>query len=377
MAGNPVGEFLTRCLGNAPTLQAKWTQAVKGARTVLPAPGHESKIYSMIGTGLDRRIRMLFKMDPLPTAVPDPPPWHPLHLCGFPNDDHAERHQFTWWDGVVGPIQSCRTPIDPDLLADIDRLTEMAVETLVPPFASLPHDQRHAHVRTTDMVEMGCVAGEYLLAEPDLICGDTLVEIKSFKRPGPVMPIAHQLARLVLQDRYDRYGIRRVAIYMARQGQLVHIPVFDLFVGVRDLDDLVVLRERYRRVRGEEEEYRLYARFSSTVESRDEFAAVVAGLYYHVDRQVRRDLGIDENPCFPANVGYQFIPPGNLKVAKAALRRFTMTDVADAVRGWRVAERYATYSWASSPLTLKQVLTKRRVRALSELVRNGPASMTS
>lgn len=357
---DPVEELLTACLGDAAALRAQWSKALQTAMTVLPAPRHKSWIYSMIGTGFDHRVRMLFKMEALPAAVPEPPPWHPLHLCEFPNNDHAERRQI---------FQSCRTPIEPDLLADIDRLTEMAIETLVPPFASLPLDQRHAAVRTTDMVEMGCVEGQFLLGMPDLICGSTLNEIKAVKNPGNVTPIARQLARLVLQDRYDRYGIRQVAVYLARQGVLVSIPAFDLFAEVHNFDDLVALRERYRIARCAEEELRLFEQISSSVKRRDEFAALVAAFFSSVEGQVRRDLGLE---TLQQRADPDRIRPRDLRTAKAALKGFTMTDVMDALRGWRVAVRYGTYAWASSLLPLEELVTEERMPGLAELARTGP-----
>jgi hypothetical protein len=66
-------------------------------------------------------------------------------------------------------------------------------------------------------------------ADGDLVVGDTLVDIKATVRPLPLdQAWLDQLLGYVLLDRGDWYGIRRVGVYLARQGQLVVWPLDEL-----------------------------------------------------------------------------------------------------------------------------------------------------
>lgn len=192
-----------------------------------------------MGTGFDWRMRALVTMDPLPTKVPDPPPWHPRHLCGMPVDSLS--HQ------LRTPLRSCREPLDPDLLADLDKMTEIAIDRLLGEFRGVPKERRRGDRRVTKtMVGPRWRGRGFGLREPDLIFGETLVELKSSAEP--LDPVEYQLAALVLQDHRDRLGIREVAAYWARYGALVRCSVFELLPAAQDLAGLQRLRRRHRKL---------------------------------------------------------------------------------------------------------------------------------
>jgi hypothetical protein len=68
-------------------------------------------------------------------------------------------------------------------------------------------------------------------ADGDLVVGDTLVDVKATVRPLPLEQAwLDQLLGYVLLDRGDWYGIRRVGVYLARQGRLVVWPLEELLV---------------------------------------------------------------------------------------------------------------------------------------------------
>ena len=145
----------------------------------------------------------------------------------------------------TNPLRSCREPLDPDLLADLDRMTEIAIHRLLGEFRDVPKERRRGDRRViTTMIGPRWRGRGFGLREPDLIFGETLVELKTSAEP--LDPVEYQLAALVLQDHRDRLGIREVAVYWARYGVLVRCSVFDLLPAAKDLAGLQRLRRRHR-----------------------------------------------------------------------------------------------------------------------------------
>ena len=329
-----------------------WTTKVFAADIVWPgsAPGAEWRRWDgAVGAGLDNRVRSLVAIDPLPRTIPDPPPWHPSHICGLPiGSPHA--------------VFSCSNATDPALLADLDALTTVALDVLLPPFAEVPLEQRHTRVFTGDLVEAGYVTGQFLPHMPDFVLGDTLVEMKMQRKPN-CFEVGRQLAHLVLQDRYDRYGIRKGAVYLARQGVLVELPVLEFFRDTRDFSDLESLRERYRRARGQlEQAWLVDCRRLAPAEAIVEFYSIVSA-------QVDIAGGRGGSPT-TKKAG----APEPVRAARSALERFPLVDVLDAIRGWRVAVIYKMTTWAGPVTELSELLAPKHLIELAQITRSGPTA---
>ncbi len=351
---DPVTTLFEECI-DLSRFREVWTAETHTAETVWPstAPDADWRRWAgAVGAGFDNRLRLLVGIDPLPRSIPEPPPWHRSHICGLPT-------------GGPHGVFSCTGATDPALLADLDKLTELAVDVLLSPFANVPLDRRHARVYTLDVVETGYLTGQFLLHTPDLILGDTVIAMKAQKKPS-CLEVGRQLADLVLQDRYDRYKVANAAAYLARQARLVELPVLELFSDTNSLADLEVLRERYREARGRREQSWLVDRVGlEPAQAVVEFFAVVSG-------QV--DLTIDrEGPPGTRLTGSS----DSVRTARTALKSFPLVDVLDAIRGWRVAAIYKTASWAKSVTGLCDLLEPERVVELSELTRRGPAALAT
>jgi len=252
-----LGDVIERWMPDLVPARARWREALEGAETVAPPASGTPYTTRTTGTGLDRRIRTLFALDPLPTAVPDPPPWHPRNLWGF--NDVMDEEEFTAWRAEAPDRQAtaqaryeralarhagssvtvCRpicasepdspygfTPAGPKLIADLDRMTTMAVAHLLPPFAGVPRARR--------CVDAMKLSGLFLYSPPDLILGPTLVEIKATPKTTLERRWARQLLAQWLWDVDDAFEIREFAIYAARHGRLVRFEVGELFAGGND-----------------------------------------------------------------------------------------------------------------------------------------------
>jgi hypothetical protein len=85
-------------------------------------------------------------------------------------------------------------------------------------------------------------------SDVDLIVDKCLIEIKASIKPEIESPLLWQLAGYLLLDYKDRYKIRSVGIYMARQGKLFQWPIADflcLLTG-NDAVPLAQLRQEFR-----------------------------------------------------------------------------------------------------------------------------------
>ena len=138
-------------------------------------------------------------------------------------------------------------PNPPYLIAHLDALAELAETTLLPAFADIPPSQRYTGL--VELVGTACVRGVFALNYPDAILGDTMLEVKTGVYRSPVRELRRQMALQVLLDLYDRYKVRYIAWYLAKQGALIRAPLAELLIT--DQVPLEELRERYRQARAE------------------------------------------------------------------------------------------------------------------------------
>jgi hypothetical protein len=146
------------------------------------------------------------------------------------------------FDGPRLPI-----PNPPRLLAHLEALVKMAESLLFPSFADIAPELRHTWFPS--LIGTVCVVGAYSLNYPDSILGDTMLEIKTGLYRSPQLGLRRQTALQVLLDLYDRYKVRHVAWYLARQGILVKAPLSELLIVDQVPGGLPALRERCRKAR--------------------------------------------------------------------------------------------------------------------------------
>ena len=81
----------------------------------------------------------------------------------------------------------------------------------------------------------------------DLIVDGCLMEILASVKPEIESPSLWQLAGYLLLDSKDRYKIRSVGIYMARQGKLLQWPIADFLrlLAGNDTVSLAQLRQEF------------------------------------------------------------------------------------------------------------------------------------
>src|SRR5205823_1400347 len=104
----------------------------------------------------------------------------------------------------------------PACIRDLHVLTEASRE----PLAALPREPTFVG---PSFAGSGNVGG----GDGDLIAGSCLVDFKTLKDGRLDKRMMQQLAAYALLDYDDDYGLREVALYLARQGRLLRLPLDD------------------------------------------------------------------------------------------------------------------------------------------------------
>lgn len=92
-------------------------------------------------------------------------------------------------------------------------------------------------------------------ADGDLISGDALIDIKARMKPEVKADDLFQLLGYVLLDYEDMWAIRKVAVYLARQGRYLEWGLDELAGRAHAENDLARLRRSFRRFVGSERTY--------------------------------------------------------------------------------------------------------------------------
>lgn len=259
---------LAELLADPGPLRRRWHDARRRAcdpqvRHPFPA-GLPARIASPIGTGLSRRLELLFALEPRPDEIPDPPPWDPLDLYGFgwkssPHPRVLRGPDVTWQEVAAAELAARGQDGHAELrwalvralssservlaFAHLDELTATAARVLLPALA--------------DRTLVGTRLGTHLSSNgqplapgiPDLAFRGLLVEVKASSRPQLSWEWLEQLATYVLMDLDDEWGIEEAAIYQARWGVLFRFGLGDLIAGAGRPAGLRQARARYRQVR--------------------------------------------------------------------------------------------------------------------------------
>lgn len=260
--------MLSALLADPAPLRRRWHETRRRAcdpqgRHPLP-PGLPVRMASPIGTGLSRRLELLFRLDPRPAGIPDPPPWDTADLYGFPWRAtpflRESRGRDLPWQEVAaaelvaraekGPIElrwalpRSLTPAEQILaFAHLDELTATAAEVLLPALAD------RTLVGTKLGTHLGSRGQRLAPGIPDLAFRGLMVEVKASSRPELPRDWLVQLATYILMDLDDEWGIEEAAIYQARWGLLFRFGLGELIAGAGTSRGLSSARERYRQVR--------------------------------------------------------------------------------------------------------------------------------
>jgi hypothetical protein len=141
---------------------------------------------------------------------------------------------------IPGPEQSVDELLEIPTNAEIDDLCTMSWS-----FYDRYHDRLSLHSVVNPTFKSCGVVSK---SDADLIVDGCLIEIIASIKPGIKSSSLWQLAGYLLFDYYDKYEIRSVGTYMARQGKLLQWPIDDflcLLTG-NDTASLAQLRLEFR-----------------------------------------------------------------------------------------------------------------------------------
>lgn len=113
------------------------------------------------------------------------------------------------------------------------------------------YDSQEGLVRATREVALGPIfkgSRDIGGADADLILDGCLVEVKTTTTPKLRSKWVHQLLGYLLLDYPDEYAIRAVAVYMARQGELIRWELGELLGALGCEDGLQELRRLFSEV---------------------------------------------------------------------------------------------------------------------------------
>jgi len=114
-------------------------------------------------------------------------------------------------------------------VADIVAVNDAAQAPLVSAFDGVGTTNRLFGPTFTGSADVGG-------ADADFLIGDCLIEVKATIRAACEKTWIHQLAGYALLDYEDRYGIREVGFYLARQAVLVRWPLDEFLRRMSPLD---------------------------------------------------------------------------------------------------------------------------------------------
>jgi hypothetical protein len=102
----------------------------------------------------------------------------------------------------------------------------------------------------------------------DLVLGGTLVDVKTYLEPAPsIATFVDQLLAYAMCDVEDRFAIRSIGIYLAWQGELLHLPLdtaLNLASGRTSFDLPAARRAFQQQIAAAVERSRFYKHGSST-----------------------------------------------------------------------------------------------------------------
>jgi len=296
LATSPIGQFMRRVFPYTRTVRGDWRERTANASTIRPAGNPP---WAIIGAAIDYRIRFYFPgMDPRRTvgwsgghSAPDRDTSvqradrsDPVlqHLCRFVDLTQpsgrplgaADEAALNRWcfvlahlDLIVRTGEYSANVIIPDpakwrlgwgrnpepllALADAARIDDLSA-------LSALFFERCSDLLTLPTVLNPTFDGSWHVggADADLIVDGCLIDIKTTTNLKPDNRTFYQLLAYTLLDYSDRYEIRTVGIYLARQGILLKWPLDEFMNSMAggDRPSLPELRAEFRAIVATEED---------------------------------------------------------------------------------------------------------------------------
>jgi hypothetical protein len=286
-SSNPVRQFLKQRFPRTASLTRKANLQLQSEDTI--NPGFEPKIYDLLATAIGYRIRYRFAITPVDELAESVGLWFFSYYWGnYPSPLHSHKPIKDFFYSLdvtvkaIAPVKQCLKDEQEKLLArycyvlalfeqlcrdtdsylyspllmprpkqSVDELlaipTDAEIDDLYA-MSRLFYDRYHNRlslrsVPSPTFEECGVVS------EPgaDLIVGRCLMEIKASIKAKINSHSLWQLAGYLLLDEKDKYKIRSVGIYMARQGKLLQWPIADFLRQLtgNDMVSLAQLRQEF------------------------------------------------------------------------------------------------------------------------------------
>jgi hypothetical protein len=284
-SNSPVTRFLKRRFPRTASLAQTANLQLQSEDTI--DPGFDPKVYDLLGIAINYRIRYSFAITPGDRLAA----WEGALLLslywGGPNRSHSEKVIEDFFDNLdatveaIAPVKQ-RLKDEPEkLLArycyvlalfeqlrsytsyeysplliprpkqSVDELLEIPTDAEIDDLCAMSwlfydryHDRLSLRSRLSPTLKRCGVVSE---SHADLIVDGCLMEIKASIKPEIKPLLLWQLAGYLLLDDNDKYKIRSVGIYMARQGKLLQWPISDflcLLTG-NDTASLAQLRQEF------------------------------------------------------------------------------------------------------------------------------------
>ncbi len=286
-SSNPVRQFLKQRFPRTASLTRKANLQLQSEDTI--NPGFKPKIYDLLATAIGYRIRYSFVITSVDELAESVGAWFFSYYWGdYPSRLHSEKPIKDFFDGLddtleaIAPVKQRLKDEQEKLLArycyvlalfeqlcrdinsylyspllmpwrkqSVDELLGIPTDAEIDDLCAMSwlfYDRYHDRLSLRSVLsptfkECGVVSE----SDADLIVGRCLMEIKASIKPKITSLLLWQLAGYLLLDDKDKYKIRSVGIYMARQGKLLQWPIVDFLRQLtgNDVVSLAQLRQEF------------------------------------------------------------------------------------------------------------------------------------
>jgi hypothetical protein len=292
-SNSPVKQFLKRRFPRTAGLTKKANLQLQSEDTI--NPGFRPERYNLLSTAISYRIRYSFAITPgcqlaawegamsLPFIWDDYPNPQGLHSSGVDEDffdsldvtvkaiapvrqrlnDEQEKllarycYVLALFEQLYRDTASCLySPLlIPGPKQSVDELLEIPTDAEIDDLCAMSwlfYDRYHDLLSLRSILSRALKrCGVVSESDVDLIVDGCLMEIEASIKPEIKPLLLWQLAGYVLLDDKDKYRIRSVGIYMARQGKLLQWPIVDFLRQLTENDvvtlaQLAQLRQEFR-----------------------------------------------------------------------------------------------------------------------------------
>jgi hypothetical protein len=283
---SPVRQFLKQRFPRTASLTRKANLQLRSEDTI--NPGFKPKIYDLLATAIGYRIRYSFAITPVDELAESVGAWFFSYYWGnYPSPLHPDKPVKDFFGSLDDTLEAI-APVKQRLKDEQEKLLarycyvlalfeQLCRDTNSYLYSPLLMPRRSVDellgiptgAEIADLWAMSCLfydryhdrlslrsvlsptfkeCGVVSESNANLIVGRCLMEIKASVKPEITPLLLRQLTGYLLLDDKDKYKIRSVGIYMARQGKLLQWPIADflrLLTG-NDTVSLAQLREEFR-----------------------------------------------------------------------------------------------------------------------------------